>query len=209
MYCAGETYFAVIKEGMANTGFIDDACYEYYHLRLMNCLNIYQIQLHAYLLKPKEIWLLFTPKTPQGFDALLGYLNKTYSNYFNIRFDRSVNAWAGTPITCSIPKDNLILDCQKFIEREPLRAKLVKHPGEYLWSSYCTNSFNRSARYLTAHRSFKLSRQSHRNNYSQYRDFIVNPFKEAYYLFLENRLLTGRSLITPRRNQHVQLQKYC
>ena len=86
VYSAGKTYFVVLKERTSSTGFYDDACYAFYLLRLMHCLNSYRVKLHAYLLRPKEIWLLITPGTPTGFDSLQRFLNRAYSDYFNNRF---------------------------------------------------------------------------------------------------------------------------
>ena len=58
---AGQTYFVIVENKTTVTGFYDDACYRYYLLHLLNCLNNYQIKLHAYVLMANEIWLLATP----------------------------------------------------------------------------------------------------------------------------------------------------
>lgn len=203
VYSAGQTYFVVLKEKTRFTGFYDDACYEYYLRRLLNCLSIYQVKLHAYLLQAREVWLLLTPGTPTGFDSLLRFLNQSYSDYFNTRFERSAKVWSDSAISCLITGDRLVLDCQKFIESEALRAKTVSHPGEYLWSSYCANSFSRSDRYLTSHPAYRNFLQGKPNCFTQYRDFIASPYSQAYYLFLKSRLLSGVPLQKRRRKLRV------
>lgn len=203
IYSAGQTYFVVLKERTSSTGFYDDACYEFYLIRLLNCLNIYQVKLHAYLLQAKEIWLLLTPGTPTGFDSLLRFLNQSYSSYFNTRFGRSAKVWSDSVIISLIPGERLALDCQKFIEREALRTKIVSHPGEYLWSSYCVNSFGRSDHHLTSHVAYRKFLKGKTNCFGQYREFIASPYPQAYYLYLRSRLLSGVPLQKKRRSLRV------
>lgn len=201
-YNAGQTYFVVLKNRTSISGFYDDSCYQYYLLRLLNCLNIYQVKLHAYLLQSQEIWLLVTPGTPTGLDGLLRFLNQSYSEYFNTRFSRFVKVWSDAAISCEISGAQLALDCQKFIEREPLRANLVSHPGEYLWSSYCANSFSRNTNYLVAHGGYRNFLRGKRNCFSQYREFVASPYLDAYYLFLASRLLYGVPMGNKRGSMH-------
>ena len=198
-YTPGQTYFVLVKGKTSTTGFYDDACFEFYLLRLLNCLHIYQVKLHAYLLQEKEIWLLLTPATPIGINSLLRHLNQSYSLYFNTRFERSIKVWSNSPVSCLIPGEKLALDSQKFIEMEPVRAKHVSHPGEYLWSSYCVNSFSSSSRYLSAHEAYRKYLRDRKNCFSQYREYIARPFTNAYYLFLASRLLCGLPLQKRRR----------
>ena len=207
IYSPGQTYFVALRERTYTTGFYDNACCEFYLLRLLNGLNIYHVKLHAYLFKPKEIWLLATPGTPDGFDSLLRFLNQRYSSYFNTRFGRSVKVWSDSPITCLVSGGNLVLDCQKFIEREALREEYVSHPGEYLWSSYCDNSFSLSNRYLTPHRAYKKFLQGKPDCFEQYRKFIVTPYPQAYYLYLKSRLLSGTPLQKMRGNSPARYNK--
>ena len=86
----GKAYFTVIKEKAFGTGFFDDACKEFYLRRLLHCQNAFQVQLHAYLLMEKELFLIFTPSTPSGFDSFVRFLNDSYSRYYLIRFARRV-----------------------------------------------------------------------------------------------------------------------
>lgn len=188
---AGQTYFIVIKSNSRMTGFYDGACYHFYLLRLLNCLNNFQVKLHAYILLENSIWLLTTPGTPGGLSSLLKYLNQCYSSYFNNRFGRSTTIWRDLSGFSLVQGNQLVLDCQKFIERAPVQAMMVNHPGEYAWSSYCANSFGGATKYLTPHPAFKLLLQENGNPYKRYRDFIASSFDEPYYRYLKSRLMTG------------------
>ncbi len=192
---AGKTYFAVLKEATANTGFYDEACREFYLRRLLHCFGAYQVKLHAYLLERNQILLLVTPLTPTGFGSLLRFLNHSYSDYFSNRFGRSIRVWRDRASECLLPGQTLILDSQKFIERFPLRSKSHSHPGEHQFSSYCSNSFCHKPQYLVQHPAFKLFLRRGPQSFNRYREFVAKPFMESYYRFLESKFMLGRPLL--------------
>lgn len=191
----GKTYFAAIKQKTFGTGFFDDACKEFYLRRLLNCQNVFQVHLHAYLLMEKEIFLLLTPLTPTGFSSYCRFLNRSYSRYYKVRFTRGVQTWKDTATVCQLPSDNLILDCQKFVERYALGFNNTHHPGEYRYSSYCVNAFTHKPRYLKQQRAVRCFVENKPNGLERYREFIATPFREEYERFLHSRLLSGRPLV--------------
>lgn len=202
---AGKTYFVTIKEETRHAGFFDEACQNFYLCRLLHCLNAYQVKLHAYLLEPNQILLLITPMNPAGFYSLMGFLNQNYSNYFASRFDRPVRVWRNAAFICLLPSHKLALDCQKFIERFPLKNRLYRHPGEYRFSSYCSNSFARNPGYLSKHPAFSLFLNREPESLSRYREFVARPFSEPYRQYLESRLMYGRCLM--KLKAQIQLEK--
>ena len=208
LHITGQTYFVLVERRTGCSGFYDDACYQFYLLRLLNCINAYHVRLHAYFFQANEIWLLVTPGTPTGVTSLLRFLNQAYSNYFNARFDRSVNArsmdiWSNTIVSSLIQGNSLVLDCQKYIERAAFSRGVVTHPGAYKWSSYCANSFGGALQYLTPHPAYNAFIEGIANPHSHYRDFISIPFNEAYCLYLESRLKFGLPLA--KREQELAL----
>lgn len=201
---AGKTYFAIVKEGVSSTGFYDGICQEFYLCRLLHCLNAYQVKLHAYLLQPKEIFFLFTPLTPNGFYSLVHFLNRSYSDYFSNRFSRTVRVWRDDPALSLVPSSGLVLDCQKFIERYPLTICSHRHPGEYKFSSYCSNAFIRNPKYLLPHSSFRDYLSKDKEPLKRYRAFIDRPFSPAYLRYLESRLMFGRPLLSAKAQLRLE-----
>jgi len=201
---AGRTYFAVIKQKTQSTGFFDGACKEFYLRRLLYCNDAFQVKLHAYLLMHTEIFLVFTTLTPSGFDSFVKFLNDSYSNYYSIRFARRVSTWRNQPLVCRLPSDALVRDCQKFVERYVLSNSGSCHPGEYRYSSYCTNAFAHRPKYLQPHRAFKALTSSSHGSLHHYREFIAEPFRGEYESFLGSRLLSGRPLLGCKPSQRLE-----
>lgn len=201
---SGRTYFALIKEKTFGTGFYDDACKEFYLRRLLNCQNAFRVQLHAYLLMEKEVFLTFTPMTPSGFDSFVRFLNSSYSRYYLIRFARNISVWQNEPLVCWLPGDNLVLDCQKYVERYVLDFSGEDHPGEYGYSSYCANAFTHKPRFLMRHRAVRQFIHIQANGLQRYRDFIAKPFREEYGRHLRSRLLCGLPLLQQKSSLRLE-----
>ena len=47
-----------------------------------------------------------------------------------------MDAWEGQYRSSIICKDTYLLACCRYVEMNPVRAYMVSHPSEYLWSSY-------------------------------------------------------------------------
>lgn len=218
LHIAGQTYIYLVQRRNENAGFYDNACYRFYLLHLLNCLGTFQIKLHAYVLKTDGIWFLATPGTPKAALSLIKFVNQSYSSYFNTRFDRSVKVWRDIPKSSLVQGDQLVLDCQKFIERVPLKYDSINHPGEYEWSSYCANSFGGTSRFLTHHKSFSALIKQSDSPYKRYREFIAKPFNNPYQLYLESRLISGspvakrkHKLVSPiaiKKSRHSSAMKF-
>ena len=192
------TYFSTIGQRTQCSGFFDDTCKEFYLRRLLQCQRVFHVQLHAYLLLDNRMFLMFTPETPSGFSAFTKFLAKSYNSYYSIRFERRVHAWQNSTTTCELSTDNLIRDCQKFIERYVIKHCDSMHPGEYHYSSYCANAFSLNPRYLSRHRAVEELLNNGHSTLESYREFVATEFREGYEQYLQSRLLHGQTLFGKR-----------
>ena len=191
---AARTWFLVNRAKIQGTAFFDEACHDYFQLRLLNCLKVYHVQLHAYALLPNEAWLLLTPGMPKSMFSLLDFVNGCYSEYFNERFERNIAVFQNRPFLAIMDSAQLFLDCQKMIERWPFASGAVDHPGLYRWSSYAVNAFGGRPRFLTRHRWFEQYIAAAESPMERYREFIAEPFQAAHLTELEKRLLPPGNL---------------
>ena len=173
---AGSTHFVHIGNAMQTAGFYDDACYQFYQVRLLNCAKSYQVDLHAYVLMKDRILILATPRTGTCLGALIRFLNTSYSRYFSTRFERNLRVWRDSYFSCLLDDRDLVMECQKYIEAAPLSMRLVDHPGAYLWSSYCSNSFGGRQDLLVRHKAFTAYLARRANALADYREFVATPF---------------------------------
>lgn len=63
-------------------------------------------------------------------------LGRRYVQYINRKYKRTGTLWEGRFKSSLVSKDEYLLACSRYIELNPIRAKMVKDPKDYPWSSF-------------------------------------------------------------------------
>ena len=87
-----------------------------------------------------HVHLLLTPAKVESAALLMKHLGQRYAQYVNRTYQRSGTLWEGRFRSCLIHADDYALACHRYIELNPVRAGMARHPREYRWSSYCANA---------------------------------------------------------------------
>ena len=99
---------------------------------------------YGYSLLDSEYRLLVeTPEANLG--RGIGRLNAVYSQWFNRRYDRSGHLFQGRYKATIVDKDAYLLPLVRDLAWAPVRAGLVKRPGQWPWSSHRAIGKNRNA----------------------------------------------------------------
>jgi putative transposase len=131
--------------------FNHDNDYLMYLAHLRQLAKKYECAVHAYCLMTNHVHLLLTPQSAGGCTGLMRDLGQRYVRYFNRRYDRSGTLWEGRFRSCLAESALYVLGCYRYVELNPVRARMVDHPSGYLWSSYAVNSGMRSDPLVSMH----------------------------------------------------------
>ncbi len=91
------------------------------------------------------------PETPTGVSLVLRDLGRDYVRQINKTYRRTGTMWEGRFKSSLVDREAYCLACYRYIELNPVRAGMVKHPSEYRWSSFNVNTFGESTNLLTPH----------------------------------------------------------
>lgn len=114
--------------------------YAYYVHQLRRCAMSHGCAVHAYCLMPNHVHLLVTPKQPDSCARMMKQLGQLHTQYINHRYGRTGTLWEGRFKSCLVQSEAYVLACYRYIELNPVRAALVRHPAEYSWSSFRANA---------------------------------------------------------------------
>ena len=90
---------------------------------------------HAYCLMDNHYHLVI--ETPDGnLSKGMRQLNGVYTQAFNRRYNRVGHLFQGRFKGILVQKDSHFLEVCRYVVLNPVRAKAVKHPREWAWSSY-------------------------------------------------------------------------
>lgn len=98
-----------------------------------------------------HVHLLVSSASPSGLGDLMKALGQRYVQYANRTYRRSGTMWEGRFRSCLVQDDAYLLLCQRYIELNPVRARMVEHPADYHWSSYRANALGAESPLLTTH----------------------------------------------------------
>lgn len=116
------------------TVFFNDGDYKIYLDLLATYCQKSGSEVWAYCLMPNHVHLVMVPQSEDGLRAALGEAHRRYTRHINFREKWRGYLWQGR--FASFPMDeNYLQACTRYVELNPVRAKLVKSPEEWRWSS--------------------------------------------------------------------------
>jgi putative transposase len=73
-----------------------------------------------------------------------------------------------------VKRDTYLLECGRYIERNPLRAGIVKDPGEYPWSSYRAYGYGREDGLTDRHDIYEAMGKGQSQRQKAYREYVCS-----------------------------------
>ena len=109
-----------------------------------------------------------------------------------------------------VDSDRYLLPCMRYIELNPIRANMVKHPGEYKWSSYHANAQGESDELIECHPVYNQLGSSAEIRQVAYRELfrhhIDNDTLHDIRDALNHELVLGRSYFTDKIEEMTKRQ---
>jgi hypothetical protein len=120
-----------------------------------------------------------------------------YTQYFNWRHKLVGHLFQGRYKAILCDKDSYLLELSRYLHLNPVRAKVVKDPGEYVWSSYRSYISDGSKQpWLETTEVLRQFSRTVRESKKLYRKFVLEGIdeghKEEYYEVLDGRFLGDR-----------------
>lgn len=116
--------------------FLDGKDYQQYLDLLKKYKEEHKFRLYHYCLMPNHVHLILETTVESNLSKLMKQLNLSYLYHFRKRYSYYGHLWQGRFKSILIEKDKYLMVCGRYIELNPVRAKIVKEPEDYRWSSY-------------------------------------------------------------------------
>jgi putative transposase len=120
-------------------------------------------------------------------------LGSGYVRSFNARHDRTGTLWEGRYFSSPVGSDNYLWNCHNYIELNPVRAKIVDHPGKYQWSSFAGNALGRPDPVLTPHPAYSALSSGSAPAHRAYQRMFERAPSDAEILEIRDRLKKERA----------------
>ncbi|WP_340124516.1 transposase [Methylobacter svalbardensis] len=131
-----------------------------------------EVAIHAWVFMTNHVHLLCTPRSSGGISKMMQSLGRSYVRYFNFTYKRSGTLWEGRYKASLVQTEQYLLELYRYIELNPVRAKMVLEPEDYTWSSYQCNALGKQSELLTAHEVYLALGGNEEIRRSRYRDLF-------------------------------------
>ena len=137
-------YHHVLNRGVAKTDvFLQKEDYDLFLKIVCKACKAYRAVVHGYCLMTNHYHLLVETEL-DNLSLLMKQINSNYAMYFNRRYDRSGHLWQGRYTSRYVTIEAYLYVLIRYIEYNPVKAKLVDHPGEHSYT-LCAVLLNKKA----------------------------------------------------------------
>lgn len=101
---------------------------------MQECAGRFGIEVWAYCLMPNHVHFVCVPRMEGALARGFNTLHMRYAQYFHAKKGLTGHLWKGRFLACMLD-DRSVFEEIRFIENNPVRARLVDRAEEYPWSS--------------------------------------------------------------------------
>lgn len=184
--------------------FFADEDYRYYLDCLKDTTTRFGGRLHAYVLMTNHVHLLLTPEFTETPAMMLQSVGRRYVRYINQVYRRSGSLWEGRYKSTLIDSDRYLLTCSRYIELNPVRARMVDNPGDYRWSSFVGNADGKLDPCLAPHAVYMALGQTPATRCQVYRALFDRHIESRDLAVIREATETGTVLGNDRFKNHIE-----
>jgi len=185
---------AIVRGNDRKAIFVDDADKSAYLEIAKEASMSLQVSKHAYVLMDNHVHWLISSAVPENLSKFMQYLGRKYVPYFNHKYGKTGTLWEGRFKSSLINTDKYLLCCYQYIELNPVRAGMVTHPEDYVWSSYRTNALAESSSIITLHPVITELSESRQQQADAYREGFKENIESQLVDEIRNAVQTGTPL---------------
>ncbi len=146
----------------------------------------FKVEVAAYCLMTNHIHLILIPSTEDGLQKLLKPLHMRYAQRLNRARGQQGHVWQGRYFS-SVLDDDYFQAALRYVERNPVRARMVKKAEDYQWSSAAGHCERVKDSLLKAGASWRKSM----GNIGNWGAWLAEPDEQAKLLVLRRNAMMG------------------
>lgn len=154
------------------------------------------LQVYGYCLMTNHVHLIVNPGNDAArLSLLMKRLAGRHTRRINRLERRTGTSWEGRFKCSPIESDNYLLACARYVDLNPVRARLVERPEDYRWSSYRAKVGLSDCPWLDLDPCFLALASTSKQRQRRYRDFVERGVPQEQLEFLraaiQRNQLTG------------------
>ncbi len=158
-----------------------------------------------------HVHLIVDPKdNPVNLSLLMKKLSSKQTRYVNKLEGRTGTLWESRYKSSPIETDSYLLQCSRYVELNPVKAKMVKQAEDWPWSSYQEKVGSRELDWLDFDECYLGLADTTKHRQRRYREFVeacgVDSTNDKIRLALDRCQLTGSSYFVDEIERRMGLR---
>jgi putative transposase len=202
-FVAGQILHVIQRGNNRQAIFFEDQDYGLYREWLMWAAKRHGCAVHAYVLMTNHVHLLVTPDGKDSLPGMMQSLGRRYVRMVNHRYRRTGTLWEGRYRAAPVDGDAHFFSCCRYIEMNPVRAGMTKHPRDYPFSSYRANALGEADALVSPHPLFQRLGCGAEARQQAYRDLFRAKLDENFVAALRAATNGGWALGDERFQRQI------
>jgi putative transposase len=186
--------------------FAEDADYRYYLDTLATFKAELDIKVYAFCLMSNHVHLILQPgEAIADLGRLMKHLAGRQTRFVNRQAARTGTLWEGRYKSSPIETDAYLLACCRYVELNPVRARMAETPAAYPWSSYRWHAGEAAeSGWLDMDPCYAALASTCEARAAAYRDFVQNAIPEGEWRLIRQALQRGQLTGSERFTDQVE-----
>jgi putative transposase len=159
--------------------FGDDTDYELFLALLKGSSEAEAVAVHTFALMTNHYHLIVTPDSETALPNAMRRANGDYAKYFNRKYQRFGTLFAGRYRAPMLKDENYCLTCMRYVDLNPVRARMVVDAAQYRWSSYRAHACGDGLAWLSPHPVYLALGATAAERQAKYRLLCATPLTDA------------------------------
>lgn len=124
------------------------------------------------VLMSNQVHLIVETREGSNLSKIMQGINLSYVYHYRKEHSYTGHFWQDRFKSLLIEEDNYLLECGKYIELNPVRAKIVPKPEDYRWSSYRVYAYGEENALVDINPIYETLGKTSHEKQQNYREFI-------------------------------------
>jgi putative transposase len=131
-------------------------------------------KLYHWVLMSNHIHLVMETTEESSLSKIMQGMNLAYTIWFNRKSGKVGHLWQDRFKSAVVERDSYLLECGRYVERNPLRAGMVKDLKEYPWSSYRVYAYGKTDGVTDRHEIYDAMGKENGARQRAYREYVCS-----------------------------------
>ena len=146
----------VFQRGHNRAAIFDEPLdFDYFITLVRHSALRYGTDVHAFALMHNHYHLIATPRSARALPKTMKAIDCGYTKYYNRKYGRMGTLWNARYRAKLIQDEAYWLTCLRYVEHNPVTARIVSSAAQYRWTSYRVHAHGAFCDWLVPHRVYQ------------------------------------------------------